>query len=966
MLANNLDSDSGGVDDQMKEPIVSIVTPARAAARTLERTFASVARQNLEDWEHIVVTYPADTETEQVAIRNAARDPRIIVKSASKETAGAARNAGFESARGQFVLFLDADDTITPGHLQRMVREAVRAGADVLISGYRRVDGEGAVIQRRPEHTGTLEIGRILQGPPTALHSMLFRRGVLEQIGCFDAALRTNEDWDLCLRALETDARFHACGGDSAEYWITPDSLSSDGAAMIRDRRQVAQRAGKLKLAGKAEAWCPDLAQDGLNTALWAGAIAIARNRDTAVLASMASDGLPPAPVSLSVKEGAAALLDGLMVGFGCAARGIEARMATRWEALEAYAGALAEVFGDTGFDEALLAEFEFELARIGPAGRRRFVGRTFVVPAGLHLHRAMDVPAGARQAVVRVPLVRPRSLATVAFAPAVARGRNAAWLLAGRSAAWLMERPCSPGGKLSLIRDQAVHLGVLAWRKAALRFRPVQKGEREIDPEVAGDWEGIFSKENPWGYDSLYEQGKYERTLSLLGDRPVGRALELACAEGHFTEHLANRAAHVTAADISPTALARCRERCARRNLANVDFLQLDFFREHIGHGWDLIVSSEVLYYMASRDELARYAARVVEALNEGGYFLHAHPYQLSDSRERSAFDWGDPFGARTIAETFAGTPELVLEAAVETELYRCELYRKCEIAARRTVPAEPVPQSIRSELDPELSGKVVWDGAVVTREEAEAERRYRVPVLMYHSISDTGPGALRPWRTTPEEFEHQLRFLRRRGYRSLPLDEWDRARTCGGALSGRPVILTFDDGFEDFAEHAWPILKRNGFEALAFVVSGLVGATSEWDRWYGQPSRLMDWECLADLVSQGLAIGSHCHEHRALDRMTCAEIETQALLSRDTITRRLGVVPRTVAPPFGICRPHHAEVLQRAGFERVFLAGGDQAPVFGPRLRTPRIDVPGGAPIKHFAELVGAVEPPEHADLP
>ncbi|MCJ2188376.1 trifunctional glycosyltransferase/class I SAM-dependent methyltransferase/polysaccharide deacetylase [Novosphingobium beihaiensis] len=950
----------------MVDPIVSIVTPARVASHTLQRTFASVASQLFDRWEHIVVTYPSDLETERVARQGASRDPRIVVKSAPCETAAAARNAGVASARGQHVLFLDADDTIAPAHLTRMVRQAAATGADVVVSGYRRISSGGTVIQRRAEHTGPLDIDRILNGPPAALHSMLFRRQLLEKVGCFDAGLETNEDWDLCLKAVAADATFHGCPGESAEYWISPESLSSTGAAMIRDRWQVAQRAEKLRLAGKGSAEGKDLAQDRLNTALWTSAVAIARGRSTGGLAAMTGAGPLPAPASLSAGEGTAALVDGLMVGFGCKPSRIETHMAARWEALEACLAELADAFADPGLDEALLSGFELELARMASPGARRFIGKSLAIPAGLGLMRPLDVPADARQVILRLPLLRPRSMATAAFAPAVAQGRSAAALLARRAAAWLAERPRSRFAKLAWLRDRAIRAAILGRRKVRTRFQPEPQEEAPVDPVSTTNWDAIFTSENPWGYDRDYEQGKYERTLSLLAGKTIGRALELACAEGHFTEQLAKRVEHLTASDVSAKALERCEERCRARDLTNVDFLELDFFQKPIGEGWDLIVSSEVLYYMASRDDLARYARRVSEALADGGYFLHAHAYEVDDSRDRSGFDWGDQFAARTISRTFSDTPGLVLEAAIETELYRCELYRKRGAQDQAALPAQAVTQSIRSELDPALAADAVWNGALVTRGEAEAERHYRVPVLMYHSISSHGPDSLRPWRTTPEEFEHQLRFLRRRGYRSLSMEEWDTARARGTALSGRPVLITFDDGFADFAEQAWPILKRNGFDALAFVVSGAAGEASDWDRWHGPPAPLMDWECLASLADEGLAIGSHFHTHLPLDHLTSAEIERQARLSREIIASKTGTVPTTIAPPFGICQPRHAEILRRAGFERVFLAEGDQAPLFGPRLRTPRIEVPGGLPISHFAELVGATEPAEAADLP
>ncbi len=64
--------------------------------------------------------------------------------------------------------------------------------------------------------------------------------------------------------------------------------------------------------------------------------------------------------------------------------------------------------------------------------------------------------------------------------------------------------------------------------------------------------WESLFAQPDPWGYSSDYEQTKYEHTLELLPEGPIGRALELACAEGHFTAQLAPRVGSLVAADIA------------------------------------------------------------------------------------------------------------------------------------------------------------------------------------------------------------------------------------------------------------------------------------------------------------------------------------------------------------------------------------------------------------------------------
>lgn len=102
----------------------------------------------------------------------------------------------------------------------------------------------------------------------------------------------------------------------------------------------------------------------------------------------------------------------------------------------------------------------------------------------------------------------------------------------------------------------------------------------------------------DPWGYaTSSYEQDKYAATLAALPKGPHGPCLEVGCSIGVFTGLLAPRCERVVAIDFSPRALV-----LARRHLEgvrNVDLLRASFPEETPPGSWDLIICSEVLYYL-------------------------------------------------------------------------------------------------------------------------------------------------------------------------------------------------------------------------------------------------------------------------------------------------------------------------------------------------------------------------------
>lgn len=182
----------------------------------------------------------------------------------------------------------------------------------------------------------------------------------------------------------------------------------------------------------------------------------------------------------------------------------------------------------------------------------------------------------------------------------------------------------------------------------------------------------------DPWKHTSPYQQTKYKQTLELLGSTPITRALEVGCAEGYFTVKLAPHVGSLVAADISQIALARAEVRCAAHRLENVCFMRLDLTSDPLPGCFELIVCSEVLYYISGRTALEAVARKLVDALKPGGYLLTAHALRVVDEPERTRFDWILPFGAKLIGETLASTCGLQLLKELWTPFYRIQLFQR------------------------------------------------------------------------------------------------------------------------------------------------------------------------------------------------------------------------------------------------------------------------------------------------
>lgn len=469
------------------------------------------------------------------------------------------------------------------------------------------------------------------------------------------------------------------------------------------------------------------------------------------------------------------------------------------------------------------------------------------------------------------------------------------------------------------------------------------------------GYWEEVFAGEDPWDYgNSAYESWKFDQTLSLL---PTGRtktALELGCAEGHLTARLAAHVGQLVAVDISPTAIARARARC--RELGNVRFQVLNLAHDPLPQRADLILCSEVLFYLPP-EMLRPVAAKIAASLAPGGHLLLAHGNLISDDRTRTGFDWGHPFGAKTIGKVFGEIADLALLRELRTPLFTVQLFGRIAGRRRRNVAPElrelPLPRDLV--LTPEVESTVIWDGAVTTRTEAqESETASEVPILMYHSVADDGPQELAPYRVSIGRFREQLRYLRRHGYHSVTLSEWAAAIAARRSLPGRPVILTFDDGYEDFIDNAWPVLKRAGFSASIFVVTDKVGHSADWDVGVSQPLRLMNWKQLQRLGEEGVEIGSHSASHADFSAISTSEVRSQGERARAALHDKLQLDVRAIAFPWGRGDEKARSALAESGYAIGLTTWGGRSTLADDPMNLPRIEVFGDDDLETFAGKV------------
>lgn len=146
----------------------------------------------------------------------------------------------------------------------------------------------------------------------------------------------------------------------------------------------------------------------------------------------------------------------------------------------------------------------------------------------------------------------------------------------------------------------------------------------------------------------------------------------------------------------------------------------------------------------------------------------------------------------------------------------------------------------------------------ATSTNTPAPVLRTARVPILMYHHVGDLPPDAdvIRKSLTiSSERFNEHLKFLAEQGYTTIHLADLINHLQTGAPLPPKPIILTFDDGYDDNYTNVFPTLKDFGFVGTFFII----GAPTD----YGSPGSLR-WEQILEMYENGMEFGAHSMTHR------------------------------------------------------------------------------------------------------
>lgn len=172
-------------------------------------------------------------------------------------------------------------------------------------------------------------------------------------------------------------------------------------------------------------------------------------------------------------------------------------------------------------------------------------------------------------------------------------------------------------------------------------------------------------------------------------------------------------------------------------------------------------------------------------------------------------------------------------------------------------------------------------------------------IPILTYHSIDESGSVI----SLESKVFRKQMNFLSENGFNVISLKTFEKKLSENEKILSKTIVLTFDDGFENFYTTAFPILNDYNFSATVFLITDYCGKINNWSG--NSPllksNKLMNWREIKELSDKNIEFASHTKTHPDLTRLSNAEIKRELLESKQIIEERLGKEVIGLAYPYG-----------------------------------------------------------------
>ncbi len=185
---------------------------------------------------------------------------------------------------------------------------------------------------------------------------------------------------------------------------------------------------------------------------------------------------------------------------------------------------------------------------------------------------------------------------------------------------------------------------------------------------------------------------------------------------------------------------------------------------------------------------------------------------------------------------------------------------------------------------------------------------------MLNYHRVNDYLPAD--ELVTSTETFRRQMEYLHKKKYEVIGIDE------LAGEFNRKKVLITFDDGYLDNHQNAFPILKHFGFKAVIFLTCGYVNTDNKMKRYKDVPWKrdFLNQDEIRIMAENGIEFGAHTVNHVRLAQIPLADAKREIYESKRIVGLLSGREPKAFCYPYGDYNEDIKRIVEDAGFQCAF----------------------------------------------
>lgn len=225
------------------QPLVTVIIPCYNTETFVAETIESCLNSSYTPLEILVVDDGSTDNSVQIIKDIASKNSTVSYIYQENKGLSGARNTGIANAKGDFIMFLDADDLIYAKKIELQVSFLQdNPQYDLVACGFARTDERGEILYNIFANQRAIQLSEILISSQFPVHTALVRRSAIVNIGYFDTKLRAAEDWDYWCRMAMKNHKMYLLAQPLCTYRLLDDAMTANAPRQTKMLLQVVQK----------------------------------------------------------------------------------------------------------------------------------------------------------------------------------------------------------------------------------------------------------------------------------------------------------------------------------------------------------------------------------------------------------------------------------------------------------------------------------------------------------------------------------------------------------------------------------------------------------------------------------------------------------------------------------------------------------------------------------------------------